>query len=81
LRELLNDQSIWITIWPKLQPILTGRKRANENWVQNHYDLNNIQLQFIDTAYNTCTPGVFDNANETLDVASERKHLLAYEGL
>jgi len=81
LRELLNDQSVWITLWRKLQPILTGRRKANETCVQNHYDLNNIQLQFIDTAYNTYTPGVFEKESETLEVASERKHRLAYEGL
>jgi cyclopropane-fatty-acyl-phospholipid synthase len=81
LRELLNDQSVWITLWRKLQPILTGRRKANETCVQNHYDLNNIQLQFIDTAYNKYTPGVFEKESETLEVASERKHRLAYEGL
>lgn len=81
LREQLNDQSFRITLWRRLQPLLIGRAKANETWVQNHYDLNNIQLTFLDTAYNTYTPGVFEDESETLETASERKHRLAYEGL
>lgn len=81
LRENLRDQNFWITLWRRLQPLLIGRAKANETWVQNHYDLNNIQLTFLDTAYNTYTPGVFEDESETLETASERKHRLAFEGL
>src|SRR5262249_21346953 len=81
LREKLRDQNFWITLWRRLQPLMVGRAKANETWVQNHYDLNNIQLTFLDTAYNTYTPGVFESESDTLEAASERKHRLAFEGL
>jgi cyclopropane-fatty-acyl-phospholipid synthase len=81
LRYLLEDQDLWITLWRRIQPILEGRTRSNEQWVQNHYDAHNIQLHYLDRAYNTYTPGVFERDDETLEVASERKHRLAFEGL
>jgi cyclopropane-fatty-acyl-phospholipid synthase len=81
LREALDNQSLWITLWRKLQPLLIGRAKANEKWVQNHYDADNIQLYYLDRDYNTYTPGVFEREDEPLEVASERKHRLAFEGL
>jgi cyclopropane-fatty-acyl-phospholipid synthase len=81
LRESLNDQNFWITLWRRLQPLLIGRNKAHEHWVQNHYDADNIQLYYLDRAYNTYTPGVFEAEDETLEEASERKHRLAFEGV
>jgi len=80
-REVLDDQNLWVTAWRRIQPLLIGRSKANESWVQNHYDSNNIQLFYVDRDYNTYTPGVFEREDETLEVASERKHRLAFEGL
>jgi len=81
LRELCNHTNMLITVWRKLQPLLVGRRRSNEQWVQNHYDSDNIQLYYLDRDYNTYTPGVFEREDETLEVASERKHRLAFAGL
>jgi cyclopropane-fatty-acyl-phospholipid synthase len=81
LREGLQDQNFWITLWRRLQPLLTGRARAHEKWVQNHYDANHIQLYFADRDYQTYTPGVFEDEQESLEAASERKHRLAFEGV
>ena len=81
LRDLLEDQDLWITAWRRIQPLLVGRSKAQESWVHNHYDSDNLQLYFLDTAYNTYTPGVFEREDESLEAASERKHRLAFEGL
>ncbi|MFP5264153.1 MAG: class I SAM-dependent methyltransferase [Blastocatellia bacterium] len=81
LRDHLEDQDFWVTVWRRLQPLLVGRFKAHEKWVQNHYDSNNIQLYFLDRSYNTYTPGVFEDETETLETASERKHRLAFEGV
>lgn len=81
LRQHLNDQRWWMTLWRRLQPLLIGRYKAQEQWVQNHYDANHIQLHFIDRVYNTYTPGVFEDEDEPLECASERKHRLAFEGV
>src|SRR5579872_3755688 len=81
LRDLLEDQSVWITAWRKLQPLLAGKSKSQEAWVHNHYDSENLQLYFLDAAYNTYTPGVFEREDESLEMASERKHRLAFEGL
>jgi cyclopropane-fatty-acyl-phospholipid synthase len=81
LRDHLDDQNFWVTLWRRLQPLLIGRLKAQQQWVQNHYDSDNIQLFFLDRDYNTYTPGVYEDEAETLEAASERKHRLAFEGL
>jgi cyclopropane-fatty-acyl-phospholipid synthase len=81
LRDHLDDQNFWVTLWRRLQPVLVGRLKAQESWVQNHYDSNNIQLYFLDRSYNTYTPGVFEDGTESLEAASERKHQLAFDGV
>lgn len=81
LRELLSDKNALITAWRRLQPVLMGRIKSNEQWVQNHYDSDNIQLYYVDRDYNTYTPGLFEHADDALEVASERKHRHAFEGL
>lgn len=81
LRDHLDDQNFRVTLWRRLQPLLVGRLKAHERWVQNHYDSDNIQLYFLDRSYNTYTPGVFEDETETLEAASERKHRLAFEGV
>ena len=80
LRQHLHGHNVWITLWRLLQPLLIGRHRAHAKWVQNHYDLDNIQLYYLDHDYHTYTPGVFVSEEETLEAASERKHRLAFEG-
>ena len=81
LRTLLSDQDLLISLWRRIQPILIGWTKSHEQWVQNHYDANNIQLYYVDRDYNTYTPGVFEREDEALEAASERKHRLAFEGL
>lgn len=81
LRELLSDTNVLITAWRRLQPMLIGRTKSNEQWVQNHYDSDNIQLFYVDRDYNTYTPGLFEREDDALEVASERKHRHAFEGL
>ncbi len=81
MRDLLDDRNVWISAWRRIQPLLVGRTKANEAWVQNHYDSDNIQLIYVDRDHRTYTPGVFEREDESLEVASERKHRLAFEGL
>jgi cyclopropane-fatty-acyl-phospholipid synthase len=81
VRDHLNDQNFWVTLWRRLQPLLIGRQKAQQKWVQNHYDSENIQLYFLDRDYNTYTPGIYEDEAETLETASERKHAAAFEGL
>lgn len=81
LRDHLEDQNFRVTLWRRLQPLLIGRFKAQQKWVQNHYDSDNIQLHFLDRDYNTYTPGIYEDEAETLETASERKHRLAFEGL
>lgn len=81
LRDMLDDQNLWVTLWRKLQPLVIGLDKAQEAWVSNHYDSENLQLYFLDSAYNTYTPGDFVSGEESLEEASERKHRSAFEGL
>ena len=81
LRTSLRDQSRWITLWRHVQPWLSGRSKCNAEWVAAHYDADHLHLHFLDEAYHTYTPGVFEDERESLEAASERKMRLAFEGL
>ena len=81
LRTGLRDQSRWITVWRYLQPWLSGQSKCNAEWVSAHYDADHLHLHFLDEAYHTYTPGVFEDEGESLEAASERKMRLAFEGL
>ena len=81
LRTGLRDQSRWITLWRHVQPWLAGRSKCNAEWVAAHYDADHLHLHFLDEAYQTYTPGVFEDEKESLEAASERKMRLAFEGL
>lgn len=81
LRDMLDDQNLWVTAWRKLQPLMMGLGKAQQAWVSNHYDSENLQLEFLDSTYNTYTPGDFVSGDESLEEASERKHRFAFEDL
>jgi cyclopropane-fatty-acyl-phospholipid synthase len=81
LREHLHDQNIWVTAWRHLQPLVQGRAKSNSEWVSAHYDVDNLHLHFLDSEYHTYTPGVFEHDDEPLEVASDRKLRVAFDGL
>jgi len=81
LRGHLKDSNVWVTMWRYIQPMLYGRQKCNAEWVSAHYDADNVHLYFLDSTYHTYTSGVFEDEQEPLEVASERKLRLAFEGL
>ena len=80
-QEVLNDSNLWIRTWRWLKPMFLGRVRCNPEWIQKHYDSNNIQLIHADREYNTYTPGIYDDEFDTLEEGAARKLGFAFDSL
>jgi len=81
IRNVLADRNTWIKVWRRLAPTIFGRVRLNPKWIAKHYDLNNIQLILIDNKYNTYTPGIYENDNDSGEEGAERKLNIAFQSL
>ncbi len=81
LRDIYSDKNFWIKTWRRLKPLLMGRKRLNPKWIAKHYDMNNIQLLVADFDYNTYTPGIYLDEDDSLEVGAERKLGAAFTAL
>jgi len=79
--ELFSDRNIWIKTWRHLKPLLLGRKNCNPSWIAKHYDSNNLQLLAADSDYNTYTPGIYENDEDSLEAGAERKLEFAFRSL
>ena len=81
LRHAFSDRNILIKKWRRIAPILFGRERLNPQWIAKHYDLNNIQLMFIDADYHTYTPGIYESEETSLEAGAELKLDTAFQSL
>lgn len=81
LRNALSDRNVWMRIWCHLQPLLFGRERLNPEWIQKHYDSNNIQLFVTDTEYHAYTPGIYESDDDSLELSTVRKYEFAWDSL
>jgi len=79
--SLFSDRNIWLKTWRHLKPRLVGREKCNPDWIAKHYDSNNIQLFATDFDYNTYTPGIYKNDEDSLEVGAERKLAFAFQSL
>jgi cyclopropane-fatty-acyl-phospholipid synthase len=81
LRNALTDRNTWIKVWRRLAPMIFGRVRLNPKWIAKHYDLDNIQLLFIEDKYYTYTPGIYESENDSAEEGAERKLDVAFQSL
>lgn len=81
LRNALTDRNLWIKVWRRLAPLIFGRVKLNPEWVAKHYDLDNIQLLFIEDKYYTYTPGIYDSEYDSAEEGAERKLDAAFQSL
>ena len=79
--SLFMDRNIWLKTWRHLKPKLIGREKCNPAWIAKHYDSNNIQLLATDSDYNTYTPGIYENDEDSLEVGAERKLAFSFQSL
>jgi cyclopropane-fatty-acyl-phospholipid synthase len=77
-KEAFGDPHPLIHFLRRFEPLLVGRQRTNPKWIQLHYDLGNAQTVF-DRDYNMYTPGLYRDANDTMESGAERKLAGAFE--
>jgi len=82
LRGAMSDFHIWTEAWRYIQPLLFGQVHTNKKAISSHYDIDSeFFLAFLDPKTPCYTQGVYESADETLDVATTRKFAYAFEKL
>jgi cyclopropane-fatty-acyl-phospholipid synthase len=82
LRATMSDFHILTEAWRFIQPLLFGQVHTNRRAIASHYDIDaDFFLSFLDPVTPCYTQGVYDSADETLDVATLRKFDYCFEKL
>jgi cyclopropane-fatty-acyl-phospholipid synthase len=82
LRESMKDFHLITAVWRFIQPLVFGQVYTNRQAITAHYDIDPaFFLSFLDPKTPCYTQGVYDDAGETLDVATLRKFDYCFRGL
>ncbi|HEX3808969.1 MAG TPA: class I SAM-dependent methyltransferase [Rhizomicrobium sp.] len=82
LRNSMKDFHFVTEAWRFIQPLLFGQVHTNKQAIKAHYDVDTeFFLSFLDPVTPCYTQGVYESADETLDVATLRKFDYAFEKL
>jgi cyclopropane-fatty-acyl-phospholipid synthase len=82
LRGSMKDFHLLTSAWRFIQPLLFGQVHTNRQAITAHYDIDpEFFLAFLDPRTPCYTQGVYENAEETLDVATTRKFDYCFERL
>ena len=82
LRGSMKDFHIVTEAWRYLQPLLFGQVHTNKQAIASHYDLDSsFFTAFLDPITPCYTQGVYESADEGLDVATLRKFDYCFERL
>jgi cyclopropane-fatty-acyl-phospholipid synthase len=82
LRDSMQDNHWLVQAWRHIQPLLFGQVKTNKQAISSHYDIDSdFFLAFLDPKTPAYTQGVYERADETLDVATTRKFDYAFEKL
>jgi len=80
LRKSMKDFHLLTTAWRFIQPLLFGQVYTNRRAIAAHYDIDpEFFLSFLDPKTPCYTQGVYEDPQETLDVATLRKFDYCYE--
>ena len=81
LRRSMKDFHLLTAAWRFIQPLLFGQVFTNRRAISAHYDIDpEFFLSFLDPKTPCYTQGVYEDPDETLDVATLRKFDYCYEG-
>lgn len=82
LRDSMQDSHWFTQAWRYIQPLIFGQVKTNKQAIRSHYDIDSeFFLAFLDPRTPAYTQGVYERADETLDVATTRKFDYAFEKL
>jgi cyclopropane-fatty-acyl-phospholipid synthase len=80
LRASLDDRHPIVTAWRFIQPLIFGQLFTNKAAIASHYDLEQrLFLSFLDPVLPAYSQGVYENDDETLETALQRKFDYAVE--
>ena len=80
LRGSMKDFHPLTTTWRFLQPLLFGQVRTNKQAITGHYEMDpDFFLGFLDPKTPCYTQGMYETADEPLDVATLRKFDYCFE--
>ncbi len=80
LRASLDDRHPIVTAWRFIQPLIFGQVFTNKAAITSHYDLDpRLFLSFLDPVLPAYSQGVYENDDETLETALQRKFDYAVE--
>jgi cyclopropane-fatty-acyl-phospholipid synthase len=80
LRSSMKDFHLLVAVWRFIQPLLLGQVHTNRQAITAHYDIDpEFFLSFLDPKTPCYTQGVYEHADETLDVATLRKFDYCYQ--
>jgi cyclopropane-fatty-acyl-phospholipid synthase len=80
LRNSLKDSHLLTAAWRFIQPLLFGQVHTNRRAITAHYEIDpEFFLSFLDPKTPCYTQGVYEHAEERLDVATIRKFDYCYE--
>jgi cyclopropane-fatty-acyl-phospholipid synthase len=80
-QDVLFYKNFWLSTWQRFKLLFLGRKKCNPEWIAMHYDADHIQLIAADGDYNTYTPGIYEQEEDSLEVGAERKLAFAFHSL
>jgi cyclopropane-fatty-acyl-phospholipid synthase len=82
LRGSMKDFHLVTEAWRYIQPLLFGQVHTNKQAIASHYDIDSeFFLSFLDPVTPCYTQGVYESADEGLDVATLRKFDYCFEKL
>jgi cyclopropane-fatty-acyl-phospholipid synthase len=82
LRGAMDDRHLAVEAWRYIQPFLFGQVKTNKQAISHHYDIDSsFFLAFLDPVTPCYTQGVYESADEGLDVATLRKFDYCFEKL
>ena len=82
LRGSMGDFHFITTVWRFIQPLLFGQVYTNRQAITAHYDIDPaFFLSFLDPKTPCYTQGVYENASESLDLATLRKFDYCFRAL
>ena len=82
LRGSMKDFHLVTEAWRYIQPLLFGQVHTNKQAISSHYDIDSeFFLSFLDPVTPCYTQGVYESADEGLDVATLRKFDYCFEKL
>jgi cyclopropane-fatty-acyl-phospholipid synthase len=81
LRNSLSDSHVLTYLWSTYgQRLVYGQTASDKKWISQNYDIEGaFHLQFLDSQFRCYSHGYFENEDESLETAIERKLTTAFE--